>query len=168
MELAPGLLEFSSPPRALELTFTLAPAELSVDLSVKKSICVAINPLVNTNAAITTRIAADFRFPNGGCRFFMGAALAFNIDHSIHKQWKSRRNITGLCTKSRFRSSSLCNLCVLCASVVKNCSKKTTTETQRTQRLHREELGNRLFGARLDKAITGALLIADKKRIFFG
>ena len=44
------------------------------------------------------------------------------------------------------RTSSLCNLCVLCASVVKNCSKKTTTETQRTQRLHREESGDRLFG----------------------
>src|SRR6185437_7361901 len=47
--------------------------------------------------------------------------------------------------ESRFRSSSLCNLCVLCAFVVKNCSKKTTTETQRTQRLHREELRDRLF-----------------------
>src|ERR1043165_8296816 len=40
---------------------------------------------------------------------------------------------------------SLCNLCVLCASVVKKSSKKVTTETQRTQRLHREEPGDRLF-----------------------
>src|SRR6185369_8797300 len=34
--------------------------------------------------------------------------------------------------------SSLCNLSVLCASVVEDCLEKTTTETQRTQRLHRE------------------------------
>src|SRR6185369_6869824 len=34
--------------------------------------------------------------------------------------------------------SSLCNLGVLCASVVEDCLGKTTTETQRTQRLHRE------------------------------
>src|SRR5215213_2180610 len=36
-------------------------------------------------------------------------------------------------------NSSLCKLCVLCASVV-ICSAKHTTETQRTQRLHRENL----------------------------
>src|SRR6185503_1086902 len=35
--------------------------------------------------------------------------------------------------------SSLCNLCVLCVSVVKVPARKITTETQRTQRLHREE-----------------------------
>jgi hypothetical protein len=35
--------------------------------------------------------------------------------------------------------SSLCNLCVLCVSVVHYCSEKPTTETQSTQRLHREE-----------------------------
>src|SRR6185369_14951579 len=34
--------------------------------------------------------------------------------------------------------SSLCNLCVLCVSVVNDCLEKTTTEAQRTQRLHRE------------------------------
>ena len=39
--------------------------------------------------------------------------------------------------------SSLCNLSVLCASVVNNWSGRTTTETQRTQSLHREI---RLFG----------------------
>jgi len=32
---------------------------------------------------------------------------------------------------------SLCNLCVLCVSVVYFCSEFITTETQRTQRLHR-------------------------------
>src|SRR5690349_3603278 len=32
----------------------------------------------------------------------------------------------------------LCSLCVLCVSVVNECLIKTTTETQRTQRLHRE------------------------------
>src|SRR6201988_2796214 len=41
-------------------------------------------------------------------------------------------------TKSPYRTSSLCNLCVLCASVVKESFAKTTTETRRTQRLHRE------------------------------
>ena len=39
---------------------------------------------------------------------------------------------------------SLCNLCVLCVSVVNDCLRKTTTETQRTQRLHREEHGSGL------------------------
>ena len=34
---------------------------------------------------------------------------------------------------------SLCNLCVLCVSVVYFCSDFITTETQRTQRLHRDE-----------------------------
>jgi len=34
---------------------------------------------------------------------------------------------------------SLCNLCVLCASVVNEFRVTTTTEAQRTQRLHREE-----------------------------
>src|SRR5215203_3848854 len=50
-----------------------------------------------------------------------------------------------LCTKSGHTRSSLCNLCVLCASVVHYCSEKTTTETQSTQRLHREEAEQRLF-----------------------
>src|SRR5215208_779421 len=40
---------------------------------------------------------------------------------------------------------SLCNLCVLCVSVVYYYQEKTTTEAQRTQRLHREELSKRLF-----------------------
>jgi hypothetical protein len=34
---------------------------------------------------------------------------------------------------------SLCNLCVLCGSVVVFPKQSSTTETQRTQRLHREE-----------------------------
>ena len=51
--------------------------------------------------------------------------------------------IDWLCPKSHHTCSSLCNLCVLCASVVEDCLGKTTTETQRTQRLHREI---RLFG----------------------
>jgi hypothetical protein len=44
--------------------------------------------------------------------------------------------------------SSLCNLCVLCASVVHCCLEKTTTETQRTQRLHREEFQQKTFWAK--------------------
>ena len=35
-------------------------------------------------------------------------------------------------------SVSLCNLCVLCASVVNNSLIRFTTETQRTQRTHRD------------------------------
>jgi len=35
--------------------------------------------------------------------------------------------------------SSLCTLCVLCASVVIFPKQSLTTETQRTQRVHREE-----------------------------
>ena len=42
----------------------------------------------------------------------------------------------GLCTK--VSASSLCNLLVLCASVVSEFAVKVTTEAQRTQRLHRE------------------------------
>src|SRR5215208_1980443 len=42
--------------------------------------------------------------------------------------------VSSLCARS-----SLCNLCVLCVSVVHYYSEKTTTETQSTQRLHREE-----------------------------
>src|SRR5712664_220284 len=40
-----------------------------------------------------------------------------------------------------FRTStqSLCNLCVLCDSVVSDFSRQFTTESQRTQRLHREK-----------------------------
>jgi ferredoxin len=41
---------------------------------------------------------------------------------------------------------SLCNLCVLCVTVVKYFLVKTTTETQRTQRLHREEFSKSLGG----------------------
>ena len=37
-----------------------------------------------------------------------------------------------------YRTSSLCNLCVLCAFVVKELFDTTTTEAQSTQRLHRE------------------------------
>src|SRR5215208_4353682 len=54
-------------------------------------------------------------------------------------------NLESLCPKSGHTRSSLCNLCVLCASVVHYCSEKTTTETQSTQRLHREEAEQRLF-----------------------
>src|SRR6185437_2346703 len=42
-------------------------------------------------------------------------------------------------------ASSLCNLCVLCVSVVKELLAKTTTETQRTLRLHREVRSIREF-----------------------
>jgi len=47
--------------------------------------------------------------------------------------------------KSRSHSS-LCNLCVLCVSVVYEFQQKLTTETQSTQRLHRELLEQVLFG----------------------
>ena len=40
---------------------------------------------------------------------------------------------------------SLCNLCVLCDSVVVFPEQSSTTESQRTQRLHREEHVGRLF-----------------------
>ena len=45
----------------------------------------------------------------------------------------------------RSRSSSLCNLCVLCVSVVVFFEQFLTTEAQRTQRLHREEVRKGLF-----------------------
>ena len=64
----------------------------------------------------------------------------------------------GLCTKSGHTRSSLCNLCVLCASVVHYCSEKTTTETQSTQRLHREE-ADRDFSC---KAPSGSPLTRQK------
>src|SRR6185369_10351065 len=41
--------------------------------------------------------------------------------------------------------SSLRNLCVLCASVVSYCCELLTTETQSTQRLHREAMDSELL-----------------------
>ncbi|HYV10450.1 MAG TPA: hypothetical protein VE980_06130 [Pyrinomonadaceae bacterium] len=68
-------------------------------------------------------------------------------------QSNSTRNFLWLMPSSqsnRYRltsNSSLCNLSVLCASVVNNWSGKTTTETQRTQSLHREiRLSGQSFG----------------------
>jgi len=56
--------------------------------------------------------------------------------------------LNGLCPKSPYRSSSLCNLCVLCASVVKKLFVKTTTEdTETTQR-------NQTFRAKLVERLT--------------
>src|SRR5690242_10764472 len=48
------------------------------------------------------------------------------------------RRTGGLCLHDHGAGSSLCSLCVLCVSVVNNPQQKLTTETQRTQRLHRE------------------------------
>ena len=45
-------------------------------------------------------------------------------------------------------SSSLCSLSVLCVSVVNESLGKTTTETQRTRRLHSESSSNESFGAK--------------------
>src|SRR6185369_932035 len=55
-----------------------------------------------------------------------------------------------LCTKSTCSESSLCNLCVLCDSVVSFCSEFITTETQRTQRLH-EKSATETFRAKPPK-----------------
>src|SRR5690349_24193029 len=46
---------------------------------------------------------------------------------------------------------SLCNLCVLCDSVVVETRDTTTTESQRTQRLHREEVQTKTYPANLCK-----------------
>ena len=43
---------------------------------------------------------------------------------------------------------SLCNLYVLCVSVVRYFLVEITTETQRTQRLHREEASSQTFRAK--------------------
>ena len=49
---------------------------------------------------------------------------------------------------------SLCNLCVLCVSVVILAEEQSTTETQSTQRLHREdEQLSLLRGAAEDQSI---------------
>ena len=45
----------------------------------------------------------------------------------------------GLSLALHEKSDSLCNLCVLCISVVVVSNDSLTTEAQRTQRLHREE-----------------------------
>src|SRR3982751_1378939 len=47
--------------------------------------------------------------------------------------------------KSHARTISLCNLCVLCVSVVVFLRHSLTTEAQSSQRLHREEPVNSLF-----------------------
>ena len=49
---------------------------------------------------------------------------------------------------------SLCNLCVLCVSVVVISHIPITTEIQRTQRLHREELGAFLWLYEIDAAMV--------------
>jgi hypothetical protein len=46
------------------------------------------------------------------------------------------------CLKGELSFFLCANLCVLCVSVANYRSKNTTTEAQRTQRLHREELSN--------------------------
>src|SRR5690349_14321276 len=48
------------------------------------------------------------------------------------------RRTGGLYLEDHLAGSSLCSLCVLCVSVVNNPQQKLITETQRTQRLHRE------------------------------
>src|SRR5215203_2798526 len=50
--------------------------------------------------------------------------------------------------------SSLCILCVLCASVVKELFGKATTETQRTQSLHREIRSVSTFRAKPVQALA--------------
>ena len=76
----------------------------------------------------------------------------------------------GLCPKSGYPCSSLCNLCVLCASVVNYSLEKTTTETQRTQRLHREEVRSGLlifssgFAAGCEAGLSPAVRCAKRTR----
>src|ERR1700752_124671 len=80
-----------------------------------------------------------FRFP---LHNVMQNSTPFNISRTQSCEFDTRprikRILIRLCTKSPYRSSSLCSLRVLCASVVKESCEKTTTEAQRTQRLHRE------------------------------
>src|SRR6185437_3715886 len=61
--------------------------------------------------------------------------------------------------KKSYRASSLCSLCVLCVSVVKKSFVKTTTETQRTQRLHREEQCVTTFQAKPRQLLITLLLL---------
>ena len=56
---------------------------------------------------------------------------------------------------------SLCNLCVLCVSVVVIPANLLTTETQRTQRLHREF--NHLFEEKAEENAISASSIGNWK-----
>jgi len=69
--------------------------------------------------------------------------------------------------------SSLCNLCVLCVSVVVIAENWLTTETQRTQRLHREikqwilpheEVGVGIFPRRVTQITNKFSIFAWHKR----
>src|SRR5215208_5382211 len=81
----------------------------------------------------------------------------------LQRQLRSRSVFDWLCTESGRTRSSLCNLCVLCASVVHYCSEKTTTGAQSTQRLHREEAESRLS---CNPFTTYLLLHLNTLRIF--
>ena len=80
---------------------------------------------------------------------FRSALTAPPYGCNTRYEWLVRPYSTGTFTQSEtpsfaWRTSalvwiSLCNLCVLCGSVVEGMHDTTTTETQRTQRLHREE-----------------------------
>ena len=67
-------------------------------------------------------------------QLYIETRTSLRSDESI-QCYKSRERLRRLCPKV----SSLCTLCVLCASVVIFPKQSLTTETQRTQRGHREE-----------------------------
>src|SRR4029079_377229 len=69
----------------------------------------------------------------------------------------ARRN-QDTCYLSR-NKISLCNLCVLCVSVVIGMCDTTTTEAQRTQRLHREEVEIRTLPSQTASLRTSVLLL---------
>src|SRR5918992_5895493 len=63
-----------------------------------------------------------------------------------------------------FGDSSLCNLCILCVSAVNDLRPKFTTETQRTQRLHRETSAQVLLG----QSCVLLLRLATCSAFYFG
>ena len=73
-----------------------------------------------------------------------------------------RRLLLALHKKSR-TPSSLCNLCVLCVFVVNKFPAKHTTETQRTQRLHREIHNEGTFRAKPRREINNSALFVQSR-----
>src|SRR5437764_14247794 len=73
---------------------------------------------------------------------FVERCVSLVLGHPFEFSWL---DVSQTDVSHRLLLLSLCNLCVLCGSVVNELLVRTTTETQRTQRLHREKLLARMF-----------------------
>ena len=72
-----------------------------------------------------------------------------------HKKAQIKFRVQAALPEKSGNTLSLCNLCVLCVSVVRYFLVEITTEAQRTLRLHREEvLDNWIFSGEVDYLVN--------------